>query len=266
VVDPIVTPLVIVGAGTWFANKLLGPSADELGQQLKLFASNRLGKILGRSEEIAEGSDDLKSLPPAYIYKFVQSASLSEDDPLLTEMWANLLVESSENYSHKHLLFVDILEKLNSSDVILLDKLIPNVHSFDEKTNLQWKIRVIRDQCWAVASHIAACNNITHFHIENADEFNRKITELKFAWPCVVLSSRIPYIPEKAENGPDVSEVGLAIDSSVYDALIRQRLAESFNETFIVGFSMDVGGVVATSLAVEFVKSCRGKPKPTNFP
>ena len=110
------------GAAGWVVDKLLGPSADELGNQIKIFASDRLAAIfsaIGRKRKAAEHG----ALPPGFSVSAIQKASVSDNDPNLTEMWANLLIAAADNYKSRHMVFADILSQIGPEEAQLLKKL-----------------------------------------------------------------------------------------------------------------------------------------------
>ena len=97
-VEPVSTSLLIGAGAGWFANKVFGPSADALGQELKAYSSSRLGKIFKRAAERSK-PEQVEALPPGFVVTFFQKASFSEDDESLTEMWANLLAQAATEES-----------------------------------------------------------------------------------------------------------------------------------------------------------------------
>mgnify|MGYP000863313680 CR=1 FL=1 len=123
-VEPLTTGAALVGVGGWFANKLLGPSADALGDQLRVYAGMRLNKILGRAEEISEGNEP-KALPPAFSMIALQRASLSEDEETVTEMWARLLLSASNEFENLHMIFVDVLSQMGAKEAQFLNSFRP---------------------------------------------------------------------------------------------------------------------------------------------
>ncbi len=124
--NEIVTATTILagsGAAGWTATKLLGPSADALGQHIKVFLGDRIRKIFVRISEKSYGTD-LKELPAGFVTSAIQKASVSEDDIKLTEMWANLLIAASDGYQTRHMVFADILSQIGPDEAKLLDSIL----------------------------------------------------------------------------------------------------------------------------------------------
>ena len=98
------------------------------------------------------------------------------------------------------------------------------------------------------------------------NRFNDEILTHNYNWPVFILDSDIPVVPpsslssEKVHMPSDMS-IGLANGTGPYDPLIRQRLLQEFDIEFISGFQMRVGGVMATTLGIEFMSNCRGATK-----
>ena len=259
-VEPIIsTGAALVGLSGWFGNKLLGPSVDALGEQLKVFASDRWRKIFLKVEELA-GDKITNPLPPGFAYLALQKASFSEDDDLITNMWANLLLNASINYSSRSVLYLDIIEKLSAIDAKILDDLIPMDLDSYSHHSVQSQLDRIRWSCLGKAEVINRERGLTHFDWKASREFNDTIDDLNFGWPTRILGSMVPYTPVETEGSRSASSASNGLADSVwrYDALVRQRLLRTFELDFICGFTIEVEGIMATSLGVEFIQNCRG--------
>jgi hypothetical protein len=257
--DPITTGSLLVAA-SWAGKKILGPSLDELGSQLKIFAGNRIEKIFFKVESVAADDQSLNQIPPAFALKFFQAASLSEDDELITELWANLLVNASKDFTQRKVLYLDILEKLSADDAKILDQLT-NPLPDDLKTHsVRWQLENIRMRGVFAAERILRVRGLTHFDGDAADEFNDEMENINHPWPAKILGSIVPYTPLVVEGSgsPSSSASGLANSNAPYDALVRQRLIQTFEISFISGFTIELEGVMATALGVEFIRNCRG--------
>ncbi len=110
------------GAAAWVVDKLLGPSAEGLGEQIKMYAGSRLTAIFSRIAELT-GPDNVPLLEPALAVEGLRKASLSEEDVLVTDMWARLLLNSSENSASKSLIFADILSQLSANEANILNEI-----------------------------------------------------------------------------------------------------------------------------------------------
>jgi hypothetical protein len=266
VAEPIIsTGAALVGASTWFAAKIFGPSADSLGESLRAYLGDRISKVFARAEEITHSPDDLKELPPGYLFKLVQSVSFSEDDDGITDLWANLLVSSAEKFDQRHVMYMDILDKLCADDAVILNNLVRQGVTIDSYQSKQWTVSRIRDHFYSVANSVLESEKISHFDTCAFIEFDKKVKNFELAWPTVILETIVPVdmnvIPEDKREPdtfyPTVATRGLSRSEASYDALIRQRLIQSFSLSFMAGFQITVAGVMATPLAIDFLSVCR---------
>jgi hypothetical protein len=255
VVEPLSASAVV--ALGWFGNKILGPSADELGSRLRIYTSRRLDKVFGKAEAIAKAENaDLKALPPAFAVKFWQNASMSEDDDIITDMWANLLVRAAVDFDVRHNLYASILAEISSTDARTLDGLVdqniynrlPFEHPGNIKTGLRFLIFSGRD----VPS-------------DSAEAAGRTIVELSNAkWPYAarVYNVSWPYFLDKPHRAGQSAAGGSGRTLSL-DVLMRQGLLEliEFQQSQDMHTAI-VQALLVTSLGVQFVLTCRGvKPE-----
>jgi len=261
VVDPISAGLV-VGAG-WAGKKILGPSLDSIGDQLKGYSTERIQKILAKAEEKKIPPQVVSAVPNAFALRFFQSASMSEDDEVITELWANLLINSSISFDSRKLLYLDILDKISPADARILDAMVDREEEYRLTASLNIELDHIRRFFISKAQNILDKRNISHFDQDAGILFNDEILNNQYFWPVLVLDSEIPVTPPKFDaicnvRVPSDMSIGLANGTGPYDPLIRQRLLQEFDITFTAGFQMRVGGVMATALGIEFMTNCRG--------
>ena len=260
-IDPISTG-ALIGIG-WAGKKILGPSLDEFGDQLRLYTGDRVRKIFKKVEEFAPETS-LYEIPAAFTLKFIQSASMSEDDDTITNMWANLLINASQDFTSRQILYLDILEKLSSADANILNEIVDEYAAQHTIGNVSWFLNSTKTTAIWTAEKILRDRGIERFDYEAAELFNDGIGRIGGSLPVRILSTIVPYVPELPEDSapnvhlPSSSSVGLANSTAPYDPLIRQRLIQEFSFDFIVGFEIEIDGVMATSLGIEFVNNCRG--------
>lgn len=246
-----VTSVVLFGASAWLADKLFGPSAEALGDQLKLFAGERLSKVF-RRVEILGIPKEATALPPGFAYTVVQKISLSEDNEKLTEMWAHLIRNASSGYRSNHVLYAEILSQIGPDEATILDELAPN--------DLDIAIPVIVPVS-VVSSIRQAVENATMLGaISGAQatvEIN-KLLNLQLPWPGQVTSVTMPY---RGPNDTDCQWADGGVEVSVaHEVLIRQQLIEKL--AFDLRLSMpaaSVEAVMVTGLGLDFLNSCRGR-------
>jgi Abortive infection alpha len=263
-VEPIITTgAVLVGAGTWFADKIFGPSAEKLGQSLSVYASDRVRKIFSLASQKAEDEQQINQLPPGYLFKLVQAASFSDESDDITEMWANLLIESSKCLERKHTTYVDIMEKLGHDEAEILNNLIgeyaPKFYS-QKMYNTEPHKNLQRGYYFDIADGILKEKMVAHFDEEMASDFEEKVLKFKTVWPSLITFLDIPYaLPVNQQHDRDVGKRTYTTESIKFDILIRQQLVEKFNVDFIAGFQMEAAGVMPTPLGLDFIKVCRGE-------
>ena len=134
-VEPVTTAAAVtLGAGAWFASKVLGPSAEALGDSLRAYLEARIPVIFARAEEITRNKClEPNAIKPGLFAKMVMSASMSEDVDEITEWWANLFVDASMTGSNQHAVFSDIMAQIGPAEAALFDELLrPFTYLFDE--------------------------------------------------------------------------------------------------------------------------------------
>jgi hypothetical protein len=241
---------IIVGSQSvgWFADKLLGPSFDGLGEQFKAFAGARLNKIFGRANEKVQ-LDCVVALPPGFALTFVQKASFSEEDDLLTEMWSSLLACAGTKYESRQASYVDILSQMTAADARFLDDIVPlggegtlsAIRAVNEK--IDTKVRLAKQ-----------INNISADEEAGLNEIQR-LYNLDLGWPGQVNSARVYY----ANDGQNhLLSGGRPYDTSAQDNLVRLGVLETFEVSNSLT-PMDVGfeGVFLTTLGLGLLRSCR---------
>jgi hypothetical protein len=238
------------GAAGWFVDKLLGPSADALGEQVKAFASDNLKRVFGKASEKSEGKS-LNSLPPGFIYQFVQKASFSEDDEFITNAWANLLLQASLDFKPRLSLISDILSQLNAEDARALNWIVP------EDLNLEFPAVVPVN---VRTSLILQIENRVRAYPQSMDGVQRLFQVLnteKMYWPSIVTNVHLPYVDEKSKLTQWFGG-GRGVSTS-HNVLIRQGLIERFDLiTTLDSTGPNVEGLMVTGLGLEFIAICRG--------
>lgn len=236
------------GAAGWLADKLLTPSIEGLGEQFKAYASARLAQIFGAASEKVR-AEDVRSLPPGFALTFLQSASFSEEDEALSDMWANLLAAAATKFESRQTAYVSILSQLAGSDARVLNEILPvgleRMYAGVTATNARTEMRV------RLANQI---NNISPDRVSGHQEIER-LLHLDLGLPGRVNSARV-YFVEGSENR--VLSGGREDQSLEQANLIRLGLCERFEVSNSLTH-MDVGfeGVLLTALGLKFLQSCR---------
>lgn len=109
-----------MGAGK-LLERLLGPSADMLGERMK----KNLERVLDRAgQRIQEQGGEAQSVPPRVLFPLLRGASL-EEDPTLQDMWSFLLANASNPGEDPpvHPRFPELLGQLDAMDAAVLQHL-----------------------------------------------------------------------------------------------------------------------------------------------
>lgn len=244
------------GGGAWLADKLLSPSMDALGQQIRAYAGKRLADILGIAEEKVASLTTVESLPPGYALNFLQKASFSEDDTLLTEMWGGLLASSASRMRPRHNLYVEILSQIGASEAALLNEIFPESAHCILTNDLNIDVRKSLFQAVTRSIDWASCKSEIEakFVVDHLTRFN-------FEWPLRVGNVEAYWSPENSHGKTQwVRKAQFLGDRLTLDSLVRQRLIEYFEFDFSPGWaSPKMDGYFMTALGISLVKECRGQ-------
>lgn len=128
--------LATSGAGTWFADKLFGPSAGAIGENLKLYLQSRIPVIFGIAGEKARARGvELAPIKPGLLAKMVVNASFSDENPEITEWWANLFVSAGHHSTNKHAVFAEMMAMIGPTEASCLREFI---ETFDYARSGDW--------------------------------------------------------------------------------------------------------------------------------
>lgn len=240
------------GAGAWLADKLLGASAEALGEQIKAFAGHRLRRIFTRAAAKADPAS-VNALPPGFAIQFVQKASFSEDSDVITEMWASLLVDAGSAVTYRHTVFADILTQMGSDGAKFLGDMVDGS---------DWEFSIPNEVGLADSLYQRYRKTLrweTLDEQEAAAEAQR-LLETKVLWPVRPILASYPHrIP-----GDNPAATGTRVacnprpDPLMIDVLARQRLVTEFDFDFQPGWaSPRLTGIYLTELGLDLVKTCQ---------
>jgi hypothetical protein len=87
--------------------------------------------------KIAKSAADLEKLklippPTKFLVPFLEQASLEDQDKALHSRWASLLLSAATHYEARHLTFIDLLSRLSSEELLLLEDVCLTDKSFPE--------------------------------------------------------------------------------------------------------------------------------------
>jgi hypothetical protein len=254
------TQLGLVGGATggalWFADKVLGPSAEALGENLKAYLAERWRSIALRAGEIAAASDvHPQPIRPGLLTRMIMDASFSDEDSTITEWWANLFVDASQKSSNKHAVFADMMALFGPAEASCLDEFVDAFSFADE---------------WFFSKLIA--NDIIEVTFEEAVNHAARKEALEdkspsplggfpldgATWPMIATEWLMPSKDETARLMAGHNEwyfrnsiaVGILERSAVLKPV---RVVQS-----VFGGTIWVKGLVLSALGFEFYGACRG--------
>lgn len=249
-IEPIITTgAALVGATAWFADKLLGPSATEIGDQLKVYLSDRWRKISKRTEELAEGRT-VKALPPGFAYLALQKASFSEDDEAITTMWANLFLDASAEFSNRHTLYADILSQIGPAEARSLDGLCSN-KAIEQLAKIHGNVDAL-----ANAAFRPCAVGIEDANSERSQAYE-SAAQAMLSYP--VQPAFVGVANVGVSGGSLVYQSKFEYDEMAFAVLQRQNLVSRFHTESDNGMvRVIVDGFSVTMLGVDFYKTCKG--------
>jgi len=109
-------------AGAWLdlvspLTEWAGLKGDQLRHKrelLRLQREDTLSEIIQRaSERLRAPAGTISPIPNKFMVQFLERASLEEPNSDLVDLWANLLVTASEQYSSYHVHFVNIISQIS---------------------------------------------------------------------------------------------------------------------------------------------------------
>lgn len=119
----ITTGAALVGSGSWFLDKILGPSADRLGEHLSVYLGERVSSIMKLAEKRAKQQDVVVGhIPPGLFTRMLVNSSFSTDDETITSWWANLLLQASQSTDNNPAIFSDMMAMIGPQEAACLSK------------------------------------------------------------------------------------------------------------------------------------------------
>lgn len=117
-----------VAAGTNALLDIISPfthGMGAIGDCLKYYREDLLVRHLTRARDTAERHGIEISPPkPKFLVEYVEQVSLEDtESPDLQQMWANLLLRSSDIEPENGLIYIDILKKLTGEQAVVLQEL-----------------------------------------------------------------------------------------------------------------------------------------------
>jgi Abortive infection alpha len=224
-----------------------GLRADQLRLQRHEVAYE-IAQIAKKTAEL----DGLALSPPPvkFLVPFLERASLEDTDTELHSRWAALLVSASRNYEARHLTYIDILSRLSSDEISILEEVCVKDARFP--------------QTWHPDSHLQQNRRIAE---KAALKFNvRDASTLKSQSIFLQLVEDQPFTYGRIMNAITgglanleafYSEFGKPTDTRYksLEILERERLIE-FGRAKPSGAAAEVSWFSVSNLGLDFAKDC----------
>lgn len=233
------------------------------GDQLRLQREDVLLEITKKARARADlEMIELHPVPNKMLVPFLEKASLESEDTEMQERWAALLLSASTSYHAQQLTFVDILSRLSSEELLMLeevclkDKDFPHLsyYSSPDKSN---------DKQARKHAHMLMVREYPDMDCEHAkvvfDEYER-LTSLaygKFMTGEVAYEKNKTLYPIPLLMAPEFRSLELLVRERLVDVQwLELSLPTGFGAPTLV-----VRYFYATSLGVSFVRDCAPRAK-----
>ena len=211
----ITTGAALVASGSWFADKIFGPSVAALGDNLKIHLHTRAPQIFGRAEQIAKAEElHLSPVSPGLLSRMIMNASFSEDSADITDWWANLFVEAATNHTEPNMqaVFSDIMAMIGPKEARVLTDFVAYYrsqianHTLASLENIDAMDGIVQESTLFKLPHSFPLTNETvddvHEHLANP---KIPLPVRTFAWKLPLsfgeaLSWRLTTLPWYVEN------------------------------------------------------------------
>lgn len=261
--DDLLSPAIaLIGTGTWFANKIFGPSADAMGENLRVYLQSRMPSIFGRAEEKARALQvDLKPIPPGLAARMIMDASFSADHAEITDWWANLFVSAAHVGSNTHAVFSDMMAMIGPREAECLAAFFDFFEPCRSPDwfngagrNLRGAADLIRDEA---ISHWIGEMPVTP---ESQGNVYINLTSGKAGWPMRPKNWVLPYrnsvgeASRLAQTSPWFEQMRESIEILERTRVLRFARAD----VPVLGPSAWVETVEVTGIGADFYAACKG--------
>jgi hypothetical protein len=200
-------------------------------------------------QRLAVEQIDLKPISTKLLIPFLEKASLEDKDVGLRDAWTALLVSATKTERARHLTFVDILSRISSEELRLLERVCFAYDRFPERSYPGGHVEENRGQIH------------THFRtlmLDAADVDESREAAEKFVSDCKLTYAELTYVSVRS-TGDRYFYFGAGVSGSAefqaLDILQRERLIDIEHVQFPAG-GVKIGYFNVTPLGIDFVKDC----------
>jgi hypothetical protein len=219
-------------------------------EQIRLQRAEIACQIAKIAKQTAEHQELVLTPPPTkFLVPFLEHASLEDQDTELHSRWAALLLSASTHYDARQLTFIDIMSRLSSQELSLLEGVCLSDKAFPETCYPDSHLR---------RNERTAENAAFAFNVREALEENlRKEILRKLLADHPLTYGKIMYAMTggSANFQSQYTEYGLDANLRSLEILEREKLVD-FGRLRPGGAAAEIGWFSVTDLGVAFVRDC----------
>ena len=193
---------------------------------------------------------EAKPLSTKLLIPFLEKASLEDKDVALRDAWASLLVSATKMEKARHLTFVDILSRISSEELRLLERVCFAYKGFPERFypggHTEENQRKVE-------------NNARLLSVRTDDDEGPRKARDSFVSACELTYGELTYLSVHTRHGSvffyfKAGDMG-ATDFQTLEILQRERLIEILRAD-PSGTGAQIGYFNVTPIGIDFVRDC----------
>jgi Abortive infection alpha len=230
---------------------------------------------------------ELHPVPTKMLVPFLEKASLEDLDGEMQEHWAALLLSASKEYQATHLTFIDIMSRMSSSELKLLEEICFSYKAFPETSYPGGHLEQNQKTLESNAKMLVIKDGLDNQAVIGLDHIIAKEAYDKFVESCVLTHGGIMHagVSSYIRTGSGTREEG-GRPAGLYmfynesagtprfrslQILERERLV-NIERIKISDIGIEIGYFNVTYFGIEFVRGCSPqaskmvadrKPKPS---
>ena len=193
---------------------------------------------------------DAKPLSSKLLIPFLEKASLEDKDDAMRDAWASLLVSATRTEAARHLTFVDILSRISSVELKLLERVCFAHDRFPERS---YPGGHPEENLNAIESHRGLLS------VPTDDAEGPLNARNNFAAACKLTYGELTYLSVPSRGGTVFfyfnAGVAGTTDFQCLEILQRERLIDILRVS-LTGVGATVGYFNATPIGIDFVRDC----------
>ena len=227
--------------------------------QIRLQRADIALEILKKAEVMASLQGvAAKPISSKLLVPFLEKASLEDKDEELRDAWATLLVSACRSDHALHITFVDILSRLSSQELKLIEGLCFANPRFPERSYPGGHSKQNKDQ---------VMNNATMLKLLESEQEKSTCAKEKFTEAAKLEYAELMYVTVKSDGTvyyyTDLGVAGSDMFMSV-EILRREQLVD-VKRLYPLGGDVEVEYCEVTFLGIDFVRHCSPRAQEMEF-